>query len=41
MYEGLTKAKKAVLEPPYANHLDPPKVNLGGSVKITLESEGK
>jgi ectoine hydroxylase-related dioxygenase (phytanoyl-CoA dioxygenase family) len=41
MYEGLTEAEKAVLEPPYANRLDRPNINPDGSVEITQRSERK
>jgi len=41
MYEGLTDAQRAVLEPPYANRLDRPNIQPDGSVTITTRSERK
>jgi hypothetical protein len=41
MYDDLTDAQRAVLEPPYANRLDRPNINVDGSVKITTRSERK
>lgn len=41
MYEDLTEAQRAVLEPPYANRLDRPNILQDGSVEITTRSERK
>jgi ectoine hydroxylase-related dioxygenase (phytanoyl-CoA dioxygenase family) len=41
MYEGLTEAERAVLEPAYANRLDRPNIRPDGSVEITMRSERK
>lgn len=41
MYEGMSEAEKAVLEPPYANRLDRPNIREDGSVEITSRSERK
>lgn len=41
MYEGLTDAQRAVLEPPYANRLDRPNINHDGSIEVTTRSERK
>jgi hypothetical protein len=41
MYDGLTPAQKAVLEPPYANRLDRPNILPDGSVEITQRSARK
>lgn len=41
MYEGLTPAQKAVLEPPYANRLDRPNIKSDGSIEITTRNERK
>lgn len=41
MYQDLTDAQRAVLEPPYANRLDRPNINPDGSVEITTRSERK
>jgi ectoine hydroxylase-related dioxygenase (phytanoyl-CoA dioxygenase family) len=41
MYEDLTDAQRAVLEPPYANRLDRPNIKPDGSVEITTRSERK
>jgi ectoine hydroxylase-related dioxygenase (phytanoyl-CoA dioxygenase family) len=41
IYEDLTEAQRAVLEPPYANRLDRPNVNPDGSVEITTRGERK
>eukprot|EP00545_Synedropsis_sp_CCMP1620_P011605 CAMPEP_0119005890 /NCGR_PEP_ID=MMETSP1176-20130426/1985_1 /TAXON_ID=265551 /ORGANISM="Synedropsis recta cf, Strain CCMP1620" /LENGTH=358 /DNA_ID=CAMNT_0006957747 /DNA_START=39 /DNA_END=1115 /DNA_ORIENTATION=+ len=41
MYDDLTDAQKAVLEPPYANRLDRPNIQDDGSVEITTRSSRK
>ena len=41
MYEGMSDAEKAVLEPPYANRLDRPNINETGNVEITTRSARK
>lgn len=41
MYEDLTPAQRAVLEPPYANRLDRPNIREDGSVEITTRNERK
>lgn len=42
MYEGLTDAQRAVLEPPYANRLDRPNIVLpDGSTEMTTRTERK
>jgi ectoine hydroxylase-related dioxygenase (phytanoyl-CoA dioxygenase family) len=41
IYEDLTEAQRAVLEPPYANRLDRPNVNPDGSVEITTRGGRK
>lgn len=41
MYDDLTDAQRAVLEPPYANRLDRPNINVDGSVEVTTRSERK
>lgn len=41
MYEGLTQAQRAVLEPPYANRLDRPNITPDGSVFVTTRNERK
>jgi len=41
MYEDLTDAQRAVLEPPYANRLDRPNINPDGSIEVTTRSERK
>jgi ectoine hydroxylase-related dioxygenase (phytanoyl-CoA dioxygenase family) len=41
MYDDLTEAQRAVLEPPYANRLDRPNINVDGSVEVTTRSERK
>ena len=41
MYEGLTPAQRAVLEPPYANRLDRANINPDGSLEITTRNERK
>eukprot|EP00978_Attheya_sp_CCMP212_P015396 scaffold39755_cov52-Attheya_sp.AAC.7 len=41
MYEGMTDAQKAVLEPPYANRLDRPNINSDLSVEITTRGTRK
>lgn len=41
MYEGMSDAEKAVLEPPYANRLDRPNINEEGGVEITTRSARK
>ena len=41
MYEGLTEAERAVLEPPYANRLDRPNIKQDGSVELTQRSQRK
>mmetsp|Transcript_12844 Transcript_12844/g.19461 ORF Transcript_12844/g.19461 Transcript_12844/m.19461 type:complete len:334 (-) Transcript_12844:88-1089(-) len=41
MYEDLTDAERAVLEPPYANRLDRPEIMQNGEVEISSRSERK
>jgi ectoine hydroxylase-related dioxygenase (phytanoyl-CoA dioxygenase family) len=41
MYDGLTEAQRAVLEPPYANRLDRPNIKTDGSIEITTRHERK
>jgi hypothetical protein len=41
MYDGLSPAERAVLEPPYANRLDRPNINADGSIEIISRSEKK
>lgn len=41
MYEDMTDAQRAVLEPPYANRLDRPNINPDGSIVITTRDERK
>jgi len=41
MYENLSPAQRAVLEPPYANRLDRPNINDDGSVEITTRGARK
>jgi hypothetical protein len=41
MYDDLTDAQSAVLEPPYANRLDRPNINDDGNVEITTRSTRK
>lgn len=41
MYEGLTEAQRAVLEPPYANRLDRPIIQPDGSVQMSSRSAQK
>jgi len=41
MYENLSPAQRAVLEPPYANRLDRPNINDDGSVEITTRNARK
>jgi ectoine hydroxylase-related dioxygenase (phytanoyl-CoA dioxygenase family) len=41
MYEDLTDAQMAVLEPPYANRLDRPNIHLDGSIEVTTRNERK
>jgi ectoine hydroxylase-related dioxygenase (phytanoyl-CoA dioxygenase family) len=41
MYDDLTDAQRAVLEPPYANRLDRPNIRPDGSVEITTRNERK
>lgn len=41
IYEGLTDAQKAVLEPPYANRLDRPNITPEGDVEITTRTKQK
>jgi ectoine hydroxylase-related dioxygenase (phytanoyl-CoA dioxygenase family) len=41
MYEGLTTAQRAVLEPPYANRLDRPNIQEDGSVVVTSRDDRK
>lgn len=41
MYENLTPAQRAVLEPPYANRLDRPNINEDGTVEITTRNARK
>lgn len=41
MYENLSDAERAVLEPPYANRLDRPEITQDGKVSISSRSERK
>lgn len=41
MYDGLSDAERAVLEPPYADRLDRPHINEKGEVTISTRSERK
>ena len=41
MYENLTDAERAVLEPPYANRLDRPNIEKDGSVVVTTRNSRK
>lgn len=41
MYEGLSEAEKAVLEPPYANRLDRPEISEDGKVEVSSRSDAK
>ena len=41
IYDDLTDAQRAVLEPPYANRLDRPNILPDGSVEITTRNERK
>jgi len=41
MYDGLTDAQKAVLEPPYANRLDRPIIQPDGSIEISSRNPRK
>lgn len=41
MYDDLTEAERAVLEPPYANRLDRPNIESDGSVIITSRNQRK
>jgi hypothetical protein len=41
MYDGLTDAQRAVLEPPYANRLDRPEILENGDIHINSRSERK
>eukprot|EP01083_Nonionella_stella_P096857 272313_1 len=41
MYEGLSDAEKAVLEPPYANRIDRPEISDNGDVTISTRGERK
>jgi len=41
MYDDLTEAQRAVLEPPYANRLDRPEIQEDGTVKKSSRSERK
>lgn len=41
IYDDLTDAQRAVLEPPYANRLDRPNMESDGSVTITTRSARK
>jgi len=41
MYEGLTDAERAVLEPPYANRLDRPEIMPDGTVIVSSRSNQK
>jgi ectoine hydroxylase-related dioxygenase (phytanoyl-CoA dioxygenase family) len=41
MYDDLTEAQRAVLEPPYANRLDRPNINTDLSIEITTRNERK
>jgi ectoine hydroxylase-related dioxygenase (phytanoyl-CoA dioxygenase family) len=41
MYEDLTDAQRAVLEPPYANRLDRPSILPDGSTEITTRNDRK
>ena len=41
IYEGLTDAQRAVLEPPYANRLDRPNIKADGTTEMTTRSARK
>ena len=41
MYDDITEAQRAVLEPPYANRLDRPNIQTDGSIEITTRNERK
>jgi ectoine hydroxylase-related dioxygenase (phytanoyl-CoA dioxygenase family) len=41
IYDDLTDAQRAVLEPPYANRLDRPNINLDQSIEMTTRNERK
>ncbi len=41
MYEGLSDAQRAVLEPPYANRLDRPEIMENGDIHVNSRSERK
>lgn len=41
IYDDLTEAQQAVLEPPYANRLDRPNIRDDGTVEITTRSTRK
>jgi len=41
IYDDLTEAQRAVLEPPFANRLDRPNIQSDGSVEITTRNERK
>lgn len=41
LYDDMTDAQKAVLEPPYANRLDRPNINEDGSIVITTRNTRK
>ncbi|GKY99487.1 hypothetical protein MPSEU_000902900 [Mayamaea pseudoterrestris] len=41
IYDDLTDAQRAVLEPPYANRLDRPNINADNSITITTRDERK
>ena len=41
MYEGLSEAERAVLEPPYANRLDRPEIQSDGTTEISSRSTKK
>jgi len=41
MYESLSDAERAVLEPPYANRLDRPEINSEGQIDISSRGERK
>ena len=41
MYEGLSDAERAVLEPPYANRLDRPEIVENGEIIVSSRNEAK
>ena len=41
IYDDLTEAQRAVLEPPYANRLDRPNITSSGGVEVTTRNARK